>query len=465
MRRNLLKENAPLLEKALQFFDPLFVVAVGVVAYRAKFETWELEARYVTALVAVAVIAFAVFSALRLHQSQRGISFAEELRGLSAAWLAIGVIGIVFLFLTKMGAEFSREWALVWMTGGFVAHATTRALVRLGLRALRRRGRNLRHIVVAGAGPHGREIAARIRAAPWSGLKVRGFYDDDPALAGRAFDGIPVLGDLDRVAADLEREDPVDQVWIALPLRAEDRIRQLLGTLRQTTAVVRFVPDIHSFHLLHHSVTEVVGLPVLNIADSPHSGVGSTLKAIEDRVLAAVLLVLALPLLAAIAVGVKLTSRGPVLYRQERVTWNGQRFKMLKFRTMPQDAEAASGPVWSRQGEPRATRFGAFLRRFSLDELPQLWNVLAGDMSLVGPRPERPEFVSEFRRRIPGYMQKHLVKAGITGWAQVNDLRGDTDLEQRLQYDLYYIDNWSLWFDLRILALTLWHILTSRHAH
>jgi putative colanic acid biosynthesis UDP-glucose lipid carrier transferase len=162
---------------------------------------------------------------------------------------------------------------------------------------------------------------------------------------------------------------------------------------------------------------------------------------------------------------VKLSSPGRVLYRQERVTWNGQRFMMLKFRSMPQDTESVSGPVWAREGERRATRFGTILRRYSLDELPQLVNVLKGEMSLVGPRPERPEFVRQFRQQIPGYMQKHLVKAGITGWAQVNDLRGDTDLAQRIQYDLYYIDNWSLWFDLRILALTLWHILTSRNAH
>jgi putative colanic acid biosynthesis UDP-glucose lipid carrier transferase len=182
-------------------------------------------------------------------------------------------------------------------------------------------------------------------------------------------------------------------------------------------------------------------------------------------VLGALCFVVALPALALIALGIKLTSPGPVLYRQARVTWNGQRFDMLKFRTMPVDAERASGPVWSRQGESRATPFGAFLRRTSLDELPQLANVLRGEMSLVGPRPERPEFVEQFRREIPGYMQKHLMKAGITGWAQVNDLRGDTDLARRIQYDLYYIDHWSLWFDLRILALTLWHILTSRNAH
>jgi putative colanic acid biosynthesis UDP-glucose lipid carrier transferase len=465
MARNLLKENSTLLDAALRVVDPLFAIAAGAVAYRVYFDTWDMKAQYVIALLSVALLAFAVLPSFKLYQSQRGISFAEEVRALFLAWLAIAVTGGVFLFLTKTGPEISRGWAIIWMAGGFLAHTLSRAAVRVALRAIRRRGRNLRHVVIVGAGPHGREIARRLKAAPWSGLNVRGFYDDDARLAGGNVDGIPILGNIDRIADDLEHEDPADQVWIALPLRAEARIREVLIAMRQTTSVVRFVPDIHSFHLLHHSVSEVAGLPLLTLTDSPHTGIDSTLKALEDFVLASLLLLAGIPFWIAIAIGVKVSSPGPVLYRQERVTWNGQKFAMFKFRSMPEDVESGSGPVWSRQGEGRATRFGSFLRRYSLDELPQLFNVLKGDMSLVGPRPERPEFVREFRQRIPGYMQKHLVKAGITGWAQVNDLRGDSDLEQRIQYDLYYIDNWSLWFDLRILALTLWHILTSRNAH
>ena len=465
MRRNLLKDNSTLLDAGLRIVDPLFAIAAGVAAHRLYFDTWDLKPQYVIALLAVALLAFAAFPSFKLYQSQRGISFAEEVRALFLAWLTIAVTGGVFLFLTKTGAEISRGWALLWMAGGFLIHMLSRAGARVALRAIRRRGRNLRHVVIVGAGAHGREIARRLKAAPWSGLNVRGFYDDDSALADRTIDGVPVLGRIDRIADDLEQEDPADQVWIALPLRAEARIREVLIAMRQTTSVVRFVPDIHSFHLLHHSVSEVAGLPVLTLTESPHTGIDSTLKALEDFVLASILLVANLPLWIVIAIGVKASSPGPVFYRQERVTWNGQRFAMIKFRSMPEDSESGSGPVWSRQGEERATRFGSFLRRYSLDELPQILNVLKGDMSLVGPRPERPEFVREFRLRIPGYMQKHLVKAGITGWAQVNDLRGDSDLEQRIQYDLYYIDNWSLWFDMRILALTLWHILTSRNAH
>jgi putative colanic acid biosynthesis UDP-glucose lipid carrier transferase len=248
-------------------------------------------------------------------------------------------------------------------------------------------------------------------------------------------------------------------------LRAEESIHRLVLELRGHAVQVRYVPDIFGFQLLRHSFSEVAGMPVIGLTDTPLHGFQRVFKTVEDYLLGGVAVLLFSPLLLGIAIGIKLTSSGPVLYRQDRVTWNGRRFTMLKFRSMPVGSERSSGPVWSNEADPRATRLGALLRRYSLDELPQLFNVLHGDMSLVGPRPERPEFVAQFRQRIPGYMQKHMVKAGITGWAQVNDLRGSSDLSKRIQYDLYYIDNWSLWFDLRILALTVWHVFRSRNAY
>jgi putative colanic acid biosynthesis UDP-glucose lipid carrier transferase len=201
------------------------------------------------------------------------------------------------------------------------------------------------------------------------------------------------------------------------------------------------------------------------LSDTPIEGTARLLKAGEDYALGSLLLLIASPVLIIVALAIVATSGRPVFYRQTRVTSNGRPFTMLKFRTMPVDVEGQSGPVWSNPGHPRSTRLGRLLRRYSLDELPQLINVLRGEMSLVGPRPERPEFIAQFRKDVPGYMQKHLVKAGITGWAQVNDLRGSSDLPKRIQYDLYYIDNWSLWFDLRILGLTIMHIFRSRNAY
>ncbi|HET7261402.1 MAG TPA: undecaprenyl-phosphate glucose phosphotransferase [Casimicrobiaceae bacterium] len=463
MTRSLIKPYATVLDTALRVFDPALIAFAGVVAYWLRLGDWNLPIGYAVAIALAAVLAIALMPALGLYQSQRGITFAAELARIFATWLAIAVAGSLYLFLTKTGAHFSRGWALIWIVGGFALHAASRVALRFELRRQRRLGRNLRHVVVVGARDHGRSIVARLRSAAWSGFVVRAYYDDDPALIGTVQDAIPVRGPIAALARDL-RSEPVDQVWIALPLAAEKRIRECVDSLRQTPVVVRFVPNLQGFHLLNHSIGEIAGMPVLSLTDSPVEGVRATWKAIEDYALAALLLVALSPLLAVIAIAIKLTSPGPIVYRQERVTWNGRHFAMYKFRTMTIDAEAHSGPVWTTIDDQRATPVGAFLRRFSLDELPQLVNVLRGEMSLVGPRPERPEFVTTFRTQVPGYMQKHLVKAGITGWAQVNDLRGDSDLALRIQYDLYYIGHWSPWFDLRILALTLWHILTSRHA-
>jgi len=463
MPRSVLKPHATLFATILRICDPALSLVVGVVAYRAYLGSFTLPEHYLLFMGAGALAVAAVFPLLRLYEPQRGAGLGEEVRRLLFAWLLLAALTGGTIFATKTGDGFSRVWVSAWLLGGFAATAALRLTVRALLRALRLSGRNLRHVAIVGAGTLGRTIAARLSASPWAGFAIAAFYDDDPARAGEAIAGRPVHALAARLRTDVAAGG-IDQVWIALPLRAEARIREILTMLREHAVEIRFVPDIYGFHLLNHSVTEVAGLPVISLTETPMAGVNRVVKAVEDYTLAAVFLALAAPVMALIAVGVKLSSPGPVFYRQERVTWNGERFAMLKFRTMPVDAEAGSGPVWSRRGERRATPFGAFLRRTSLDELPQFLNVLQGQMSLVGPRPERPEFVEQFRQQIPGYMQKHLVKAGITGWAQVNDLRGDSDLALRIQYDLYYIEHWSLWFDLRILVLTLWHILKSRNA-
>ncbi len=458
-----LKEHATLLDQALRIIDPLLVAIVGIAAYSIHPADLAPAERYWLAALLAALATATIFPAFHLYRSHRGQGLADELRTLLTAWSLLGLIGAALLFLTKTGIEFSRVWTVLWFGLGFLVLVLFRIALRVALRALRRRGRNLRHVAIVGAGPLGRTVAERLAAMGWTGFNVMGFYDDDAAKHGTTVAERLVVGRPEGLAKAIA-DGLVDQVWIALPLRAELRIREILAVLDEHSVEIRFVPDIHGFHLLNHSLTEVAGLPIISLTETPMAGVSRLAKAVEDYLLASAALVVTLPLLLAVALGIRLTSPGPILYRQTRVTWNGQPFGMLKFRTMPVDAEGTSGPVWARQGEQRATRLGTFLRRFSLDELPQLANVLRGEMSLVGPRPERPEFVEQFRRAIPGYMQKHLVKAGITGWAQVNDLRGDSDLALRIQYDLYYIDHWSLWFDLRILALTLWHILKSRNA-
>jgi len=429
--RNLLKSNASTLDELARIADPTIIALTGIVAQLAYVPGFTITPAYWLAIIAVALASLFVFTAVGLYRPQRGASIVEDVRALVSGWVILLALGVFLAFVTKSGDVYSRVWVALWVASGFILQTLVRVALRLVLRSLRRRGLNLRHICIVGAGELGREVALRLRRAPWSGLQLHGFYDDTPGLAGTSIDGVPVIGSIESLRGDLDRGE-LDQVWIALPLRAEERIRRLVTDLRAHPVQVRYVPDIFGFHLLRHSFSEVAGMPVIGLTDTPMQGVQRLLKAVEDYVGGGIVLLLLSPLLLAVAVAIRLTSPGPVLYRQQRVTWNGRHFSMLKFRSMQIDAENDSGPVWSQQSDPRTTRVGALLRRFSLDELPQLFNVLRGEMSLVGPRPERPEFVARFREEIPGYMQKHMVKAGITGWAQVNDLRGDSDLEQLL---------------------------------
>ena len=463
MNRSLLKNNAQFFEWAMRLFDPLLVALVGAAAYWVYLDDPGLAERYTLAIIGVSFACAALFPFVGLYTSQRGISLFEEVHRLLNAWLLLATAWFAFLFLSKTGNDFSRVWSVYWIVAGFLVHLAVRGTIRVALRMLRERGYNVRRIAIVGANELGREIVERIGKTKWSGFEVTGFYDDRPLEPSLPPSSGPLVGDFTRLLRDLA-SGSIDQVWIALPLRAEARIREILEDLRHFPIQVRFVPNIFDFTLLHHSVTEIAGLPVINLTETPLEGANLFLKSLEDFVISLSLLIVASPVMLLIAIGVKLSSPGPIFYRQERVTWNGQRFHILKFRSMHVDAEARSGPVWSNRHRSRATQFGSFLRRTSLDELPQLINALRGEMSIVGPRPERPEFVERFRREIPGYMQKHLVKAGITGWAQVNDFRGDSDLRERIHFDLYYIENWSLWFDLRIMALTLVHVFRTRNA-
>ena len=462
--RNLLKSNATTFDRLLRVVDPLIIVIIGWVIHLLYLGSAVLPPNYWVAMLGAALLGAVVFPETGLYRSRRGASLADDLRALTYGWLIVVALGISVAFLTKTSDTYSRVWVASTATAGLLVHAAMRVALRLALRWLRRRGYNLRHVCIVGAGELAREVVARLREAPWSGLVVHGLYDDSPALVGTSIEGVPVRGPIAQLSRDLEGGG-IDQVWIALPLRDEDQIRRVAAELRGHSVQIRYVPDIFGFELLRHSFSEIAGMPIIGLSDTPIEGTARMLKAAEDYVLGAFLLLISSPLFVVVAIAILATSRGPVFYRQTRVTSNGRQFTMLKFRTMPVNAETQSGPIWSVPDHTRGTALGRMLRRYSLDELPQLINVLRGDMSLVGPRPERPEFVVQFRKNVPGYMQKHLVKAGITGWAQVNDLRGSSDLAKRIQYDLYYIDNWSLWFDLRILALTVMHVFRSRNAY
>ena len=359
--------------------------------------------------------------------------------------------------------SYSR-WVILFFWGlDVVSVYGVRLLIREIVRGLRRHGRFVRRALVVGGGPLGQEVVRRLRGHPEFGVRVVG-YLDDRWPAGERIEGKEVLGGYEAVTQALA-DHRVDQLFVALPMEAHHEMLKVLNAIEGELVDVKIVPDVLQFVTLRAAVEELEGLPVISLAQSPITGWSRIAKRAMDLVLSAIGLVVLAPLLALTALAIRLTSSGSVFYAQERMGLDGRSFAMYKFRSMTVDAEAESGPVWATTGDHRRTSLGRVLRRLSLDELPQLWNVLKGEMSLVGPRPERPFFVQQFKTMIPQYMLRHKVKSGMTGWAQVNGLRGNTSLEKRIEYDLYYVQNWSLALDVKILILTLYRAGQHRHAH
>ena len=338
-----------------------------------------------------------------------------------------------------------------------------RILFRSFLRLARARGLNERRVIIVGSGLAYRKIASQVRAHPEYGLKVLGYVRTNP-LPSPSSTHPRYLGQIENLEA-ICAGSGVDQIWLATPVEDRQTINLVLEQLAFSTYTIRQVLDFTHLQADADKLTSLSSVPLLDIEFSPLDSTMSRLvKDLEDKCIAALALLLLSPLLLVIAAGVKLTSPGPVLYRQKRMTWNRQHFDMLKFRTMPVGSDQTSSG-WSSKHKANSSRFASFLRSTSLDELPQLINVLKGDMSIVGPRPERPEYVEQFKHDIPRYMKKHMVKAGITGWAQVNGYRGETDLSKRIEYDLYYIRNWTPAFDLYIMWQTLFKGLVHQNAY
>ena len=387
-------------------------------------------------------------------------------------WLSWGFTPPILLtvaFATKTGDDYSRIVTLVW----FLLAPTLISLVRFGSRQIRgelyRRGVATRSVYIVGATKMGAMIAQRIVDDPASGMRVAGYFDDRdperlhpmPAALG------PPLGRLNELL-ELPRKGQVDIVYIALPLRAESRINEIVRKLADSTASVYVVADFLVFDLVHAQWSNVQGLPVVSVFESPFYGVNGWLKRVEDLVLGSLILTLIAFPMAFIALGVKLSSQGPVFFRQRRYGLNGEEIRVLKFRTMTV-LEDGSAVTQAKKGDARITPFGGFLRRTSLDELPQFINVLMGEMSIVGPRPHAVSHNEMYRRMIHGYMLRHKVKPGITGWAQVNGWRGETDtvekMEQRVNHDLHYIQNWGLLLDLKIIFKTIFGSGTRQNAY
>lgn len=472
IKKGFLKGHASALNVAFRLVDISVVTICGALSYffSNAYATYTamgvdgLPEHYLKVVLLASFLTALVFPLFNIYRVWRGTSTLTEIKYLTLALATIGFTLAGLAFATKTGADYSRSWMGLWLASGWISLIAVRVVMRIMLRYLRSNGHNHRHIVIVGTGEQAAVVAERLRQSTWFGLEISALFG---ASAEKLPDWLKQKKIISDVAELREYVDAgaVDQVWISLPHSEEATIREVISVLDGSVADVRYVPDIFEYQLMHHSLSEIAGVPVVNISYSAIDGMNEIVKVFEDYLLAAVLLVLASPLMLLIALGVRLSSPGPTLYRQRRVGWNGQEFTMLKFRTMPVEAEDGSGPVWASEGDNRATKFGSFLRKASLDELPQLLNVLKGEMSLIGPRPERPHFVEKYKDEIPHYMKKHLVKAGLTGWAQVHGWRGNTCLHTRIEHDLYYIENWSLWLDIKIIVMTVFRGLVHKNAY
>ncbi|HVE85792.1 MAG TPA: undecaprenyl-phosphate glucose phosphotransferase [Myxococcales bacterium] len=413
-------------------------------------------------VLACALVIFPItFHQSRLYATNRARTHVGEVFEIFKATITGTLILVAVTYFTR--DRYSRFTLGIFVGYAFVAVSSSRLVFRGVLNAIRRRGFNLKSILVIGAGALGQRVVETIHGHRELGFKVVGILTRHPEKVGQLIDGSPVVGMVDEVGQVLDRA-PVDQVILALPVEDQPLLKELMELLAQRTVDVKVVPDLYQYITLGGGLEEFGGLPIISLQGGPLHGWNLVAKRAFDVLFASLALLLAAPLMLATAAAIKLGSRGPILYRQERMGMDGRTFTIFKFRTMSADAETHGARMASKD-DPRRTLLGGFLRSLSIDELPQLFNVLRGDMSLVGPRPERPVFIEEFKRQIPKYHLRHKVKAGMTGWAQVNGLRGQTSIQKRIEYDLYYIENWSLLLDLKILVRTALGGFISRNAY
>ena len=430
-------------------------------------------AQYLRIAPFIGLLVPVAFQVQGLYRLRRGRSRVDDFFGVFVGTILAVVLGLggTLYYQTYYTSEPQKDvgfyevsqyaWVIFLALNVGFAYAS-RELVREALERRWRAGIGLKRVLIAGSGDLGRVVADKVLEHRELGFKVIGFLDDKAGGDHIGYRGIPLLGTLAE-ADDIVRREGIDHLYVALPLEEHVKMLGLIEATNREGVDIHVVPDLLQFIALRARLENLDGVPIISLNDVPLRGFNSVLKRATDVAISSVaLMVLSLPF-GIIALLIRRSSPGPVFYMQERMGLDGKAFNVYKFRSMHLGAEDETGPVWARDDDPRATPLGRWLRRLDFDELPQFWNVLRGDMSIVGPRPERPYFVEQFKHRIPQYMLRHKVKAGITGWAQVNGWRGNTSLEKRIEYDLYYIENWSVSLDLKIMWLTLVRGL-HRHA-
>jgi putative colanic acid biosynthesis UDP-glucose lipid carrier transferase len=448
--------------------DALIVATAGVLSYIARHGVDQPPFSYIVVMAIGVLLVINGFALSGLYRIESFGRLTPQIGRLIVALPAVFLMLVAFGFFTKTSEEFSRVWVALWFVLALVGLAVWRAIVRAHVRDWQAAGVFGREVAIVGAGEPGRRLVEHLALAHDPSLRVIGIYDDRKTRVPGAIGGIPVMGTIEDLVGRARREH-IDTIIVALPWSSTERVAICLEKLRLIPANVQLCPDVLRLGGPFRGVSSTGGVPMINIYDRPLSGWSYFVKAAEDRLVAFALLTMALPMFAAIAVMIKLDSPGPVFFRQQRFGFNNNVFTVYKFRTMAHERAPEPEVPQARRDDPRVTRVGAFLRRHSLDELPQLFNVLKGEMSIVGPRPHAVAHNKSFAPIINGYLARHRVKPGITGWAQVNGLRGETpapeSMAARVQHDLYYIDNWSLLFDLRIIALTAIVGFSGKHAY
>jgi Undecaprenyl-phosphate glucose phosphotransferase len=467
--------------------DALLAMTAFIIAYALRFHSVVVPLlipitkgvpplwQYIQDLPFIAVLVPFGFQLQGLYRLRRGRSRVDDFFAVFVGSILAVLFGIVAtLYVTVYFAspaarargqfEVSQPVWAIFLVLNVALTYSSRELVREVLERRWRAGIGLKRILIAGSGELGRLVADKILEHRELGYQIVGFVDDKASGDHLGYRGLPLLGTI-YDTAEISAREGIDQLYVALPPEQHVQMLRLIESTSREFVDVKVVPDLLQVIALRARLEELDGLPVININDVPLQGLNTLVKRGIDIVIsAAALLVLAIPFWI-IAALVKVTSKGNVFYRQERMGLDGKPFMIYKFRSMYEDAEAETGPVFASEEDPRRTPIGKLLRHSNIDELPQLWNVLKGDMSIVGPRPERPLFVAQFKNKIPQYMLRHKVKAGITGWAQVNGWRGNTSIEKRIEYDLYYIEHWSVKLDLKIMWLTLLRGFFHKHAY
>lgn len=467
----MIKQNQQHLNRLLIIVDLMTLLMAFGLAWYVRFssnffvhETHLSFKEYLIPILIIAPLSLVCYEVFGLYTPQRYKHIFNEIINVLKANAIVGILLTAILFFYKE-VHYSRVMIGIFLILSICFASCTRLVIRLILRKIRSNGRNLKHCIIVGCSSVGEEFLARVRANRHWGYNIIGFVGNEANVERCRYNNLPVIGNYDEIS-DLMTKYDVDEIIIAMELKEYDRLGKVISQCEKEGVKTQIIPDYMRFIPAKPFVEELDGLPVINIRHIPLDDVlRRVVKRGFDILFSFVAIMLLLPVLLVCTLMTKMTSPGPILFKQERVGLNRKSFNMYKFRSMKVQLPSEEKLQWTTKDDPRKTGWGSFMRKTSLDELPQFFNVLKGDMSVVGPRPERPVFVDKFKESIPKYMIKHQVRPGITGWAQVHGWRGDTSIEKRIEYDLYYIENWTFSMDIKIVILTVFKGFVNKNAY